>query len=151
MSALPKKKLCWHCEGNIDKNLDNCPFCGVYIHSPESNESESWKPPFTLKVVAKNNESEEDDDDVETSAVTSEKDSLLFLQSKSFAEIKNEVIPMLLLFIGSCFLLFGAVLLLFSHNGTLTLQWKSEYASYFLLVGIPALFIGFLCLGREKE
>lgn len=149
MSAVPKKKLCWHCEGSIDRNIDNCPFCGVYIHAPESDEDDSWNPQFTLKVLSKKDDPVEEDQIASNELPQQENASIA--QSFPFEEIKKEVLPMLLLFLGSCFFLFGSVLLLFSHEGTLTLQWKSEYALYFLLVGIPSLFLGFFYLGNSEK
>jgi hypothetical protein len=46
MSAVPKKKLCWNCEGNVAKDIDNCPYCGVYVHGAEVEEDARWNPSY---------------------------------------------------------------------------------------------------------
>jgi membrane protein implicated in regulation of membrane protease activity len=43
---------------------------------------------------------------------------------------------------GSIFFLFGVVLILFSQNGTLTLQWQGQDGIYFLLFAIPLIIFG---------
>jgi hypothetical protein len=49
MSAVPKKKLCWNCEGNVSREIDNCPYCGVYLHAAELEENSSWNPSYHSK------------------------------------------------------------------------------------------------------
>ena len=145
MSAVPKKKLCWNCEGNIAKEIDNCPYCGVYVHSPDLDENSGWNIPYVnnskreeipsplYQIHGENDlESEDSSDKVgETS------------QAPSMAlQFKEDILPVLLLMSGSIFFLFGIVLFLFSDNGTLTLQWNGNQWPYFLLLSLPCVYFG---------
>lgn len=151
MSAIPKKKLCWHCEGSIERNIDNCPFCGVYIHAPEEEATASWNPSFRITSLNEHRASEEDEkDDKEVEVKKTEISQSLHVSNVSLEQLKNEVLPIVFLLMGSGFLLFGLVLFLFSHEGTLTLQWKGENWIYFLLVGGPSLILGWWYLNREE-
>jgi hypothetical protein len=146
MSAIPKKKLCWNCEGNVAKDIDNCPYCGVYIHALDE-ESSGWKPtyhssdqeddiPAPLYQIKGN---EESDLQVEEQAITSSSSVTIEM---SWALLQKDVFSILLLMSGSIFFLFGVVLFLFSQEGTLTLQWKSHYWSYFLGLSCPFIYFG---------
>lgn len=146
MSAVPKKKLCWNCEGNISKEIDNCPYCGVYVHSPDLDENNGWNIPYVsgnkkeeipspLYQIHENNELDtESEDHSEIEA--------LHPASSIFKQLKEDVLPVLLLMSGSIFFLFGIVLFLFSDKGTLTLQWNGDLWPYYLALAVPFVFFG---------
>lgn len=52
MNATPKKKLCWNCEGRVDLELENCPYCAVYLGPAPDDEGERTDnilaPPYKL-------------------------------------------------------------------------------------------------------
>lgn len=157
MSAVPKKKLCWNCEGNVSKQIDNCPYCGVYLHGSDIEEDMTlWNPsyqpsgkteeiPSPIYQIQQEEESKIDpiDQAEEFQEGQNSKDRE---ESFSFFELvtqlKQDVFPILFLMMGSIFFLFGAVLYLFSENGTLTLQWKGDNALYFLLSALPLVALG---------
>lgn len=157
MSAVPKKKLCWNCEGNVSRQTDNCPYCGVYLHGAEEEAEDSWNPTYRLTPLPK-----EEDDALppvkeKTSKTRSEDASEDNVDQISFQDVslildhlKKDVLPIFLLLFGSSFFIFGTILFLFSHEGTLTLQWKGENWIYFLFLGIPALYFGWYFL-QETE
>ncbi|CAF22874.1 Uncharacterized protein PRO82_000608 [Candidatus Protochlamydia amoebophila] len=147
MSAVPKKKLCWNCEGNVAKNVDNCPYCGVYIHAVDE-ENSGWRPSY---------HSSEEEEEIPTPLYQIQENEQNEFQSKEQTELaegsfvtiemswtllKKDILPTLFLMSGSIFFLFGVVLLLFSQEGTLTLQWKSHYWSVFLGLSLPFIFLG---------
>lgn len=145
MSAVPKKKLCWNCEGNVSRVIDNCPYCGVYLHANEEAEEEAkWH---------KIRHSEEDDipspvyqmlpdeeADQQQANPTSVKGG--FDWSHFMPQLKQDLFPMLFLMAGSLFFLFGVVLLLFSQDGKLILEWDSNYSTYFLGAALPLFALG---------
>ncbi len=145
MSAVPKKKLCWNCEGNVSKEIDNCPYCGVYIHA-EAEDDSGWSPsyhssqqediPTPLYQVKSQSDSDVEEQPQETSLSA----------AATWAHLKKDVLPLLLLMAGSIFFLFGVVLFLFSQEGTLTLQWQEHYWTYFLGLSAPFIFIGWKLL-----
>lgn len=150
MSAIPKKKLCWHCEGSIERNVDNCPFCGVYIHAPEEEEAAApWNPSFRITSLnahrssVKEEESQEENEE-EVNEIKSLEGDII-----SFDQIQKDLLPLILLLIGSSFFLFGIVLYLFSYEGVLTLQWNGDNWIYYVLTAIPSLVFGWWYLNKE--
>jgi len=156
MSAVPKKKLCWNCEGNVAKNIDNCPYCGVYLHAEEIQDSTTWNPtyrsdteeeetpsplyPIDSKLKQDLNQQDESGADSDSDEPTA--------WSQVLSQLKRDVFPTLFLMMGSIFFLFGVVLLLFSQNGTFTLQWQEKDGLYFFLSSAPLLIFGWIYFQR---
>jgi hypothetical protein len=156
MSAVPKKKLCWNCEGNVSKEIDNCPYCGVYVHAAELEEDSSWNPTYypskteeipsplyQSQVIVENKEEQEE---------ITEENSISFPWNALFGQLKEDVFPTLFLMMGSIFFLFGIVMILFSDKGSFTLQWQSHYGYYFLALSCPLVWFGWKFLQQlDKE
>lgn len=133
MSAVPKRKLCWNCEGHVLKDNHNCPYCGVYLQGSEEEDLPLWRPVYTTSE-----DEEEGWQDHKTVSLPSPDFS-----TPSFVEhLRQGLLPLLLLMGGSVFFLFGVILLLFSENGTLVLQWNGDNWLYFLLASLPAFILG---------
>ena len=159
MSAVPKKKLCWNCEGNVSREIDNCPYCGVYLHAAELEENSSWNPSYqpsskTEEIPSPHYQIHQE---TETDDLESEENPLSKNANESLnwflimAKLKQDLFPILFLMMGSLFFLFGIVLLLFSQNGTLTLQWQGHDGFYFLLLAIPLIVFGWKFLQQLEE
>lgn len=156
MSAVPKRKLCWNCEGNVARNIDNCPYCGVYLQAAEGEEESDWNPsyrptshttediPSPLYQVKPTSLINAPLSEQEEAEVTSDSKSLV--GKAIFNQLKQDVFPILFLMMGSIFFLFGVVLLLFSQNGTFTLQWKESHGLYFLIFALPLIGFGWMFL-----
>lgn len=150
MSAVPKKKLCWNCEGNVARNIDNCPYCGVYLHSTESEEGGylwnlSYRPKQAEEDDASNTQDQNSADALDLpqdKMPSSETEEFSFSFSQTLLQFKKDLLPVLLLMSGSLFFLFGAVLFLFSDGGHLTLQWEEDNWVYFIGFSIPATYFG---------
>jgi magnesium-transporting ATPase (P-type) len=150
MSAVPKKKLCWNCEGNVSREIDNCPYCGVYLHASEEEDSD-WNPsyrssskteeiPSPLYQIQQENEIDQQESSHEKDLLEENEHS--FALTSLFTQLKQDIFPILFLMAGSIFFLFGVVLVLFSQNGTFTLQWQERDGIYFLLVALPLIGFG---------
>src|ERR1700722_19064125 len=142
MNTIVKKKLCWNCEGQVSHEEENCPFCGVYLNGTihiqnqieeDNNEvyqpnkssvtetktetaAAPYSPPYTPEtpVMEKEQEKPNHHKAPEPAAITN---------ISSNYGMKTDFIPLFLLLSGSIIFLFSLILLLFSHNGTLTLKW----------------------------
>ncbi len=151
MSAVPQKKLCWNCEGNISREIDNCPYCGVYLHLAELEEDSHWNPSYstskTEEIPTPIYQVQEEPNEKEPEEPSS-KPHEVFACAYLFTQLKRDVFPTLFLMMGSVFFLFGVMLLLFTQNGTLTLQWQGYYGYYFLLFAIPLVGFGWRFLQR---
>lgn len=158
MSAVPKKKLCWNCEGNVSREIDNCPYCGVYLHSDEIEENSNWNPSYRPSSKTEEipsplyqipQEDNQESDSFEENQEASEKEDVPSLSaSRLFGQLKQDLFPILFLMMGSIFFLFGVVLFLFSENGTLTLQWQGSHALYFLISALPLIGCGWWLLQK---
>ena len=149
MTATPKKKLCWNCEGRVSLAEENCPYCAVYLGPAPDENGESkdiLAPPYRLV--------ESEDETVPASPYASEKEEEEEEVDLSVAkaDIKEVVLPLSLLSAGTLFFLFGLVLLVFSNQGVLTLTWNGDYWYFYLIFALPMLFFGWRSLKRfEKE
>lgn len=154
MNAVPKKKLCWNCEGNVAKTIDNCPYCGVYLHAQELEENSTWNPSYSPNSKMEEIPSPLYQIQSEDEEIQEQQDDPLASNSKSldwsalFEQLKQDIFPTLFLMMGSIFFLFGVVLLLFSQNGTFTLQWQESDGLYFLLFALPLVGFGWMYLQR---
>lgn len=137
-----KKKLCWNCEGQVELDVENCPFCGVYLGPLPSREngrtdSSLLTPPY--KIV----ETEEDSPlqppykqtSLSTPLENSEKASVLPIES-------GTLYALTFLSAGTLLFFFSLVLLLFSEEGTLTLRWNGKLWYCYLLSALPLLYLG---------
>lgn len=149
MSAVPKKKLCWNCEGNILRDIDHCSYCGVYLQPAELEEDSSWNPSYLstskteeipsplYQIQLDHHHLQEKSEDLSPEETAESFNGTLLI-----AQLKKDVFPLLFLMTGSVFFLFGIVLLLFAQNGTLTLQWQGQDGLYFLLFAFPLIGFG---------
>ena len=149
MSAVPKKKLCWHCDGSIATETYNCPYCGVYLHATEDSENR-WSP--------KNYESEDKDEtaptplyklkeeEISDTNAAKEAISTPILSPELIQKLILDVGPIFMLMCGSIFFLFGVILYLFAQDGLLTLQWNATNWVYFLGFSLPLLITGYYLL-----
>lgn len=155
MSKNAKKKMCWSCEGRVDKTAENCPYCGVYLspNIPETPKN-ALGAPYTSQVQAnakapaapyQPKKSQEE----EALEESTEKDSAI--AAGNISDLKTVLLPLVLLLAGTIFLLFGAVLYLFSQNGVFTLRWNGDNWIYYLVLAIPMLFFGWRALSFVKD
>lgn len=157
MSAVPKKKLCWNCEGNISKEIDNCPYCGVYLHATELEENSSWNPSYSFSKTEEipsplyQIQQEQQDDEENKKGTSSVDQETSFKGFYLITQLKRDLFPLLFLMMGSVFFLFGVVLLLFSENGTLTLRWQGNDGLYFLFFAFPLILFGWKFLQNLEE
>jgi hypothetical protein len=145
MTATPKKKLCWNCEGRVSLAEENCPYCAVYLGPAPDENGESkdiLAPPYRLV------ESEEETVPASPYASEKEEEKEEVDLSAAKTDIKEVVLPLSLLSAGTLFFLFGLVLLVFSNQGVLTLTWNGDYWYFYLISAVPMLFFGWRSLKR---
>ncbi|MBA2728381.1 MAG: hypothetical protein H0U49_09450 [Parachlamydiaceae bacterium] len=164
MSARPeRKKMCWNCEGNVNLNAENCPYCQSALY-PQGEDSEKpikqeypspYKPPrtdhsmsqsfapsspFTGKIAQEDSEENEHSE---------ENDEISDIRHVS--DTKNVVVTMGMLMGGLVFFIFGLLLLLYSSNGYLVLRWSNAYWFFYAGIGALMIFLGFYNLKNIDE
>ena len=131
-----KKRLCWNCEGNVPVNLENCPYCSVYLNnqssddSKEEEEEDDLAPPYRLisstedqKVPASPfSAMEPSSSKVESHQPTAD----LKEAAATMSDMKTIALPLVLLLAGSICFIFSLLMLLFSEGGlfTLRMEWR---------------------------
>lgn len=157
MSAMTKrKKMCWSCEGNVDLDEENCPFCQASFDPPEEDHHSEMeytppyrvqdgssfltpsKAPFSYKTASEQMALPQDlqEDDVEEQEEAAVDDS------------KTVIVTMAMLMGGLVFFLFGSILWLFSHDGYLVLRWSDSFWPLYVICGSGMLYFGFRSLVR---
>lgn len=148
MTKNVKQKLCWNCEGSVARTIDNCPFCGVYLN-PEESASEDFNAE-ELKAPYTPSEALEKDVPQAPYQPMPQAQEALFRSTAIEAQysplFKEIVAPLLLLTSGAIAALFAILLLLFSVNGKLILEWDAGLWYFYALAAIPLLLAGWKSL-----
>lgn len=151
MSKPIKTKLCWNCEGNVSRTAENCPYCAVYL-SPENEdlkalENEAPKAPYKLeknKDIPKAPYSS--GSDLNDQDTTASREAVV-----SLAPFQSLFLPLIFLTTGLIFLFFSLMLLLFSENGKLTLQWDGDFWYIYGILAVPLLILGWYYLHHSND
>lgn len=168
MSKKNDKKICWNCDGNVGRHLDQCPYCGTHLATapsenqekssfsfenpsstpfehtshlghPLQNQQEVPKAPYSNLGVSKEEWDHALEDEASETTEQAEEENVT-------PSSRSEMIALLLLLPGVVFFLFGLVLLLFSDGGVLTLQWNQSFAYFYFLGALPLLILGWRAL-----
>lgn len=143
MNKPVKQKLCWNCEGSVARTLENCPFCGVYLNPEEQNILKEHPAPYVPEAEA--------EPSIPEAPYTPVKEEVLPRPDASpinALSFSQAVLPVLFLTAGAISVLFSLLLLFFSVDGKLTLQWDADMWLYFALAALPLLFLGWRALEK---
>ncbi len=168
---VSNKKLCWNCEGNVHNKATQCPYCGAELIADSkvgsSHAEENLSPPYAFSNadsedpaaipappyssmtdiagdVVQDTADPEWDRSVDDAEISEKR-------SEYMNGLKANITPLLLLSLGAIYFLFSFVLLLFSHDGVLTLHWNSSYWAVYFFLSVPCLYFGWKALGRIKD
>lgn len=151
-----KTKLCWSCEGRVATDVENCPFCGVYL-SPQPTQpgkGDLIVPPYTAEREKQSKDKRAPNPPYQPKEKappekTQQEDKKTPLKNISTKEVLT---PLLSLLSGAVFLLFGLLLLLFSdQSGYFTLRWSSEFWPGYIILSAALLFYGWRTLNKLPE
>lgn len=155
MNTMKKTKLCWNCEGVVDRSAENCIYCGVYLHPEEEDledqesEPEPHPSPYQTTDEPEGKESEHKPHyQEEEYNIEDLEDGEPF---KGSEDIRGIILPLIFLLAGSVFLLFSIVLYFFSQDGVFVLKWNANYWFIYLFFSIPLLYIGWRTLQYFEE
>lgn len=131
MATIKKnQKLCWNCEGEVDKDAIVCLFCGadlsVSVDTPASSPYKTVLAPETK----------------EPSPSAAVKEEVM----EKPQEESSSLIAMLFLLPGIVFLLFALLLVFFASDGSLILRWNSNTWYLYALAALPLFYFGYRLL-----
>lgn len=128
------KRMCWNCDASVSVHFASCPYCGVDLTAdPPPQDQKPYQPndiasPFqnasssnakSIPAAPANEETVEEKDTV-----------------------KQELFSLLLLLPGAVLLLFALFILIFSKDGSLTLEWTRSSSYFYFVTSIPLLYLG---------
>jgi hypothetical protein len=149
MHQNQRTKMCPNCEGNVALEESICPYCGSSVFTKNENLTSQksdddikslsyeetlaslYPPPYKPRVIEPSYEKEEEQKD--------ESDQKKQIEKKE----TNALLPTILFWVGVNIFVFSFILLLFSHNGVLYLQWNASYWYLYSLISLPLLYFGF--------
>ncbi|MCF7806737.1 MAG: hypothetical protein K9M07_02040 [Simkaniaceae bacterium] len=150
-----RTKLCQFCEGDVPLDAQECPFCGQLLSEPiaspddeppaASSFANRYDPPYAPDIKLKRSHPQTNVSDpfaehkAEFERNVKQANPKAPLQSQ---EGKMHLASIFLLTIGAQLLTIGLLILFFSTDGELTLQWKSKYWYIYSLLALPLLFFG---------
>ncbi len=147
MNKPSKKRLCWNCEGSVSLEAETCPYCGVsVVPATLENVNVGFMPSYRMGEVQDSAipRSPYEDDEAEPGQQEPGQEISKELEEDepAFDEFQRTLLATVLLLTGSVFFLFGLALMLFSHNGVLSLQWDSSLWFVYTALAVPLLFFG---------
>ena len=131
MATIKKnQKLCWNCDGEVDKDAIVCLFCGADL----SEQTVAMAP--TYKTTAPLHEEEKALPPLSSEAPAA-------VQTK---EESSSFVAMFFLLPGLVFFLFSLLLAFFSSDGTLVLKWNSSIWYVYSIAALPLVYFGYRLL-----
>ena len=165
MNPIRNNKLCWNCEGSVHPHAIHCPYCGVSLTTREPAETESIArsyaintprghtggdipaPPYNLPQGRHESGARDVHKEEWREAIAEEENTSGGFLTSFLAE---PLMPIVLLLPGIVLFLFGLMLVAFSSQGVLTLEWSAKYWFVYLLLAAPLLYFGWRILGTSS-
>lgn len=159
-------KLCQFCDGNIAIDATECPFCGrSVLQSVETEEQEEtlshdaiadhYEPPYSPNRGYKMRESSEktniDDPFAEHKETFVTNEKWQQMRNEKHSHLKKDLFPIMCLSLGAQLCALGLLILIFSTDGKLILEWSSKSWLIYAVIGCPLLVIGRWLLRGKKD
>ena len=155
MQENDRTKMCPHCEGSVPIESSECPYCGHSMIEADVDDSLShrYRPPYEPNREVKMRESAPETNVADPFAAHKEEFARNSQPQQEplvkKEEGKQQTLAILLLTLGAQALTIGLLILFFSTDGQLTLQWSSRFWYIYCLVSLPFLFLGRIALKRS--
>lgn len=127
------KRMCWNCDASVSVHFASCPYCGVDLTADPPPQDQKPYQRNDLASPFQNAFSENPKPQAapKNEDVAQETDS-----------VKQELFSLLLLLPGAVLLLFALFILIFSKDGSLTLEWTRSSSYFYFVTSIPLLYLG---------
>jgi hypothetical protein len=154
MKPKKRQKLCCNCDGEIDLDVIVCPYCAADLRE-EKPEQRTLPASGTVRPLIGGQQMSQSlypsSHNIQEPAETPPIAEPLAAQAVAAPqeEKTSRVIgPILLFAAGVQLFMLAFLLVLFSHNGVLTLQWDARLWFLYLFASIPFLVFGYRSLSK---
>jgi len=141
--------MCYNCEGEIDLDVIVCPFCAADLRE---EKPEQQRPTYNPGTAVKNLNTQQSlypPHYVPKAAPEPEEEEVPEEPSLSDEEPSRSLVgPTILLTLGAQLLLFGILMLLFSHKGSMILKWDARLWFLYVFASIPLLVFGYKSVSK---
>ncbi len=135
MATIKKtQKLCWNCEGEVDRESIVCLFCGSNL----SINTENIVPSAYNKKTLTSEE-------INTGPIVKES------SIENPREEECSLIAMIFLLPAIVFFMFALLLLFFSSNDVLLLRWEAHTWYLYIIISLPLFYFSYRLLFQVKK
>lgn len=142
---------CWHCEEPVHRYATYCPYCQKALTAQNmaaNANSDAIQEPQPYFVPASKIESHPA---FERKKIVEEQEAEEVKEESFAIQVGHVLLALFALLSGSFFFFFGFLILLFSSNGTFSLEWKATSWPYFVLSALVLLVTGLWSLSKVEK
>ena len=147
MKPKKRQKLCHNCEGDVDVDVIVCPFCAADLR--EEKPEQKYAPrPQSLQNNQMTQSLYPPTQKQEPVEAASPREEVSEAAPPEEGKSTNLLVPTILFTLGVQLFIFGLLVLLFSHKGTVILKWDARFWFFYVLGSIPFLIFGYKTLSK---
>lgn len=149
MKTKKRQKMCYNCEGEIDLDVIVCPFCAADLREEKPEQKHpTYHPTASIKNLNTQQSLYPSHYPPKSPGEEPHPEEPPQIETAPEPEAKGILGATLLMTLGVQLLLFGLLMLLFSHKGVLILKWDARFWFLYLFASIPLLIFGYRALSR---
>ncbi len=154
MKPNKRQKLCCNCDGEIDLDVIVCPYCAADLRDEKPEQQRSAHIAGNVRPLNGGHQMSEalyplPFGQQETNENAPPTEIVQSQVAPALEEKPNRIVSsVLLLTVGLQLLLLGFLLVLLSHNGSLTLKWDARLWFLYIFASIPFLIFGYRSLAK---
>lgn len=133
--------LCWHCEEPVHRYANRCPYCQKSLAGQATNEDQLAQASSKITSLPK----------FEMRETVEEQEFTPSAEESFGSQVGHVLLALFTLLAGSFFFFFGLLILLFSTNGTFSLEWKASSWPYFVSSALGLLITGLWSLSKIEK
>lgn len=156
MKPKKRQKICYNCDGEIDLDVIVCTYCAADLRE---EKPEQQYPAYNSSVKTLGSFSNtQTNQSLYPPAYSAKSEEAPHLEEPSLRETmlpveeaeegKNIFGPTVLFTLGVQLFFFGLLMLMFSHEGIVTLRWDATLWFLYLFASVPFLVFGYRALSK---
>ena len=153
MKPKKRQKLCHNCEGEIDVDVIVCPFCAADLREEKPEQRYSPRPQTLqnnqmMQSLYPTSHRQETPDPQSVLPTSAPREEAAEAPPPEESKPTNLFVPTILFTLGVQLFIFGLLVLLFSHKGTVILKWDARLWFIYVFAAVPFLVFGYRSLSK---